>query len=485
MKHQLLVIINLLMSCIALQTQAQVQPIKFTVATDGTGNYSSIQTAINACPDNERSIIFIKNGTYDEQISLGSKSSPSKKIISLIGESYGNVIITHEQYRASSGTPTFEDICTVKIYGTDFYAENITIQNLATAGMAEALYTASDRATFKNCRILGYQDTFRSKKGTRAYFKNSFIQGAVDFIYAGGTIFFDDCTINCVKGGGYIVAPEDTYKNIPATSTTSGKNLNLEFIFRNCTITANSDVADNSYYLGRPWNANSGAYYLNCKLGTHIRAAGWQTMSGNESSASFAEYNSMDISGNKINTSGRVSWSFQLTKEDAENLLTPSNVYAILNTTVYDPISICIAPDDPQTIINDNLISWNSVPNAIGYLIYKDGRMIATTSNTNFSISSAGNYSVKSINSYGVISENKGNSTSNKEYLDNKIKFRIINKKININQTTKIELYSSKGEIVFKQLNTTNANLSHIDEGIYILKLTDIYGNAELDKIIL
>ena len=236
-------------------------PFRFIVASDGMGDYTTIQAAITACPDNERSIVFVKNGTYDEQVTLGTKTVASKKLISLIGESYGGVIITHNQYRASSGSPTYEDICTVKLYANDFYAENITIQNTATAGMAEALFTAGDRQTFKNCQVLGYQDAYRAKKGVRCYFKKSLIQGAVDFIYAGGTVFFDDCTINCVKGGGYIAAPEDRYKYIAAASTTIGKDLNLEFIFRNCNITANSDVADNSYTLGRPWNITSGAEF--------------------------------------------------------------------------------------------------------------------------------------------------------------------------------------------------------------------------------
>jgi pectin methylesterase-like acyl-CoA thioesterase len=214
----------LVLTCLLIGSlNASSQVFKYVVAIDGSGDYTSIQSALNACPDGLTSMIFIKDGTYNEQVTLGSKTAASTKRISLIGESYGGVLITHSQSRASSGSPTYSDVCTVKLYASDFYAENISIQNAAGAtGMAEALYTAGDRQIFRNCKVLGYQDTYRSKKGTRGYFKNCWLEGAVDFIYAGGTLFFDDCTINCVNGGGHIVAPEDSYTT--KTSSVSGKH---------------------------------------------------------------------------------------------------------------------------------------------------------------------------------------------------------------------------------------------------------------------
>ncbi|MFA6581024.1 MAG: pectinesterase family protein, partial [Paludibacter sp.] len=146
----------LLLLFICLTANAQL--FRCIVAADGSGTYTTVQSAIDACPEGQQSLVFIKNGIYNEQVSLGSKTTASTKKISLIGESAMGVIITHSQSRASSGSPTFEDICTVKLYANDFYAENITIQNTAgNTGMAEALYTAGDRQTFKNCRILGYQ----------------------------------------------------------------------------------------------------------------------------------------------------------------------------------------------------------------------------------------------------------------------------------------------------------------------------------------
>ena len=55
------------------------EPFRCIVATDGTGTHTSIQAAIDACPDNERSLIFVKNGLYEERVSIGSKDVDQAK----------------------------------------------------------------------------------------------------------------------------------------------------------------------------------------------------------------------------------------------------------------------------------------------------------------------------------------------------------------------------------------------------------------------
>jgi pectin methylesterase-like acyl-CoA thioesterase len=479
-------LVSLLLLCISVYGNAQL--FKYIVATDGTGNFTSIQAAIDACADNERSIIFVKNGTYSEQVTLGTKSTASAKKISLIGESYGGVLITHSQSRASSGSPTYEDVCTVKFYASDLYAENISIQNAAgNTGMAEALYTAGDRQTFKNCKILGYQDTYRSKKGTRGYFKNCWIEGAVDFIYAGGTIFFDDCTINCVKGGGYIVAPEDSYATIAKASTASGKFIRLGFIFRNCKITANSDVSASSYTLGRPWNTYAGAYYLNCTLGNHISSAGWSVMGGNESSASFAEYNSVDTTGAAIDVSGRISWSFQLAQSDAENILIPSKVYYTSYTATYDPITLCISPSAPSDVtLNNKTLTWfENDTTAIGYIIYKDGKYLGSTDGMSYTdtTSTTGNYTVKAVNSIGVLSADNGIQTSVAEIQFNSVISKITNQFVLLNQNAEISLYTTSGILIRYSKSTNELKFDNTPKGIYIVHIKTESGFTVSKKI--
>ena len=59
------------------------QPFRYIVAADGSGTHTTVQSAIDACPDNERSIIFVKNGIYFGQTSIGTKTVASSKLISL------------------------------------------------------------------------------------------------------------------------------------------------------------------------------------------------------------------------------------------------------------------------------------------------------------------------------------------------------------------------------------------------------------------
>ena len=57
------------------------------------------------------------------------------------------------------------------IYAPDFYAENITFENSSgPVGQAVACFVSADRAFFKNCRFLGFQDTlYTYGKGVTHY----------------------------------------------------------------------------------------------------------------------------------------------------------------------------------------------------------------------------------------------------------------------------------------------------------------------------
>jgi len=477
--------ISIFFFTICLSLNAQV--FDFIVAKDGSGTDSTIQAAIDKCPDNKRSIVYVKNGTYFGQTYIGSKTAPSSKIISLIGEDPLKVVLTFN--KSLPMVTTFEEATTFQIYAKDFYAENITFANSAgNTGQALALYTAGDRQTFKNCYLLGYQDTYRSKKGTRGYFKNCWIEGATDFIYAGGTIIFDDCTINCINGGGYIAAPEDSYATIPKASTVCQKFLRLGFIFRNCNITANPDVSAGTYALGRPWNTYCGAFYLNCKLGKHIKSAGWATMGGNETSACFAEYNSMDANGIPIDVTGRVSWSFQLPKQDADSLLTSAKVYANGYSTTYDPLPLIISPAAPTNVnILGNTLTWTKVNDAVGYIVFKEGKYLVSLSDNTYNDNSGitGKYSVKAINYLGVLSLASDATTATTEIRQDNTTICLKNGTVFLSKPVNIELYSASGRKILSDYKTSSFFVNELSNGVYILKLENELGDRQIHKIVI
>lgn len=463
----------LIFSLLIFSCQSYTQVFRFVVAKDGSGTDTTVQAAIDKCPDNARSIIYIKKGTYYGQTTIGTKTLASTKQISLIGEERDQVILTYD--KSLPMVTKFEEATTFQIYAKDFYAENITFANSAgNTGQALALYTAGDKSIFKNCVLKGYQDTYRSKKGTRGYFKDCIIQGATDFIYAGGIIFFDDCELRCIKGGGYIAAPEDAYQTIPKTQTVCQRFLRLGFIFRNCKITAETGVPDNSYYLGRPWQISAGAFYLNCTLGKHISTKGWTEMGGNETTACFAEYKSVGTDGLPVDTTKRASWSFQLPKADVDNLLTTTGVYARVSTDLFKPEPVCVMPDVPGNIRTSYLgITWSPVTGAAGYMILKGGQYLTSTTDTVYADMTAGPgaITVKTIGSYGQLSK-EGSVISgviNPEKPDMRIIISCEN--IQSDVPVKLKVFTTDGRCLASFNHFDNKFSISLRDGIYIFRI--------------
>ena len=87
----------------------------------------------------------------------------------------------------------------------NFSAENLTFENaVGPVGQAVAVIVRSDKAKFKNCRFLGFQDThYTHKPGSKQYYKDCYIEGTVDFIFGSLTAYFEDCEIFC-KQNRYI-----------------------------------------------------------------------------------------------------------------------------------------------------------------------------------------------------------------------------------------------------------------------------------------
>ncbi len=379
----------------------------YVVAADNTGDFTTIQSAIDATPDNttDRSIIFVKNGTYKEMVNV-----PATKLVSIVGESKDKVLITFDRNRGSGSEFTdFRDITTCQFYGKDMYVEGITIENSAgNVGQAEAHYVSGDRQTYKDCRFLGYQDTQRTNNGARAYFKNCFIEGATDFIFGSGMMYYEQCIINCVKGGGYVTAPAERAFALKKSDTATGRILSFTYIFRDCTITANPDVEEGAYSLGRPWKELSGVHYINCKMDKHIKKEGWSAWSDEATnSACFSEYNSRDLAGNLLDVSQRIDWSFQLAQADADKF-TPEYIFDKANTKdYYDPLTLCLPVQSPKYVeLSGAELTWTPVEDAVGYAVFKNGVFVAFTSDSSYSVDDAkGRYAVKTMAAHGALSQ--------------------------------------------------------------------------------
>ncbi|MES2418208.1 MAG: pectinesterase family protein [Bacteroidota bacterium] len=298
--------------------QTQVFPKSFTVAKDGSGDYKTIQEAVNAVRDwSEVQVpIYIKKGIYREKLIVPAQKSK----ISLIGEDKNQTIITFDDYSGKNGINTYTSH-TALVQGNDFKAENLTFQNTAgLVGQAVALQVEADRVVIKNYRIIGNQDTlFPSADTSRQYYVDCYIEGTTDFIFGAATVVFERCQIH-------------SKKNSYITAASTSQNQTYGFVFLNCKLTA--DTAFKKVYLGRPWRPYAKTVFINTEIGAHILPAGWQVWNENKNHETtfYAEYGSY---GPGFVKEARVNWSKQLTKKQAKQY-TLKNIFTGRMTWIPD-----------------------------------------------------------------------------------------------------------------------------------------------------
>lgn len=277
------------------------------VASDGTGDFTRIQEAIDsskAFPD-RRITLFIKNGVYREKVKVHEWNTS----LALIGENRESTVIVYDDHFRKidrGGNSTFHT-ATMQVDGDDFTLKNLTVRNSSgPVGQAIALAVNADRAYFDNVSIVGNQDTlYLTGEGKRQYFKDCHIEGTTDFIFGRATAVFENCRIH---------SKADSY--ITAASTPAG--VEYGFVFTGCRLTADQGI--NKVYLGRPWRPFAKTVFIDAEMGAHIVPEGWHNWSKPEAEKSvfYAEYGS---TGKGANSAKRVSWSRQLSKTQTNRYL--------------------------------------------------------------------------------------------------------------------------------------------------------------------
>lgn len=246
----------------------------------------------------------------------------------------------------------------VRIDTHDLTARHLTFQNDSgygrDVGQALALYVDGDRIYFEDCRLLGSQDTLFTAplplkeaipggfKGPgadkpriqgRHCFRRCLIQGDIDFIFGGGTAWFEDCTLfsklpeprkarqdslppKSLSSGKSADAGENPiYGYITAASTPESQPFG--YVFRNCRL--ESDCPPGTIMLGRPWREWAKTVYLNCELGSHIHPAGWADWGKPHGHFYYGEYRS---TGPGASPETRADFSCQLTDAEAAEYTT-------------------------------------------------------------------------------------------------------------------------------------------------------------------
>ncbi|KAK4779825.1 hypothetical protein SAY87_015931 [Trapa incisa] len=276
------------------------------VSQNGTGNFSTINDAISAAPNNSAGtdgyfVIYVTAGVYEEYVSIAK----NKKYLMMIGDGINQTIITGNR-SVVDGWTTFNS-ATFAVVATNFVAVNITFRNTAGAvkHQAVAVRNGADLSTFYSCSFEGYQDTLYAHS-LRQFYRECDIYGTVDFIFGNAAAVFQDCNL-------YPRLPMSGQFNAITAQGRTDPNQNTGTSIQNCTIRPATDLeaaGGNSTvqtYLGRPWKEYSRTVYMKSYMDDFINPNGWREWNATFalSTLYYAEY---DNTGPGSDTSSRVSW---------------------------------------------------------------------------------------------------------------------------------------------------------------------------------
>ena len=358
---------------ISMQQAYGKDQYNLVVAKDGSGNFTTVQAAIDAAPMG-RTIpfrIFIKNGRYKEQVRIPA----GKPFVYLIGESVTGTIITYNT-AAKDSLPGGRVVGTANsgtfiVYAADFFAAEITFENSYGDGsQAVAASIYGDRSAFVHCRFLGNQDTLLTyqlgSSPSRQYFKDCYIDGNVDFIFGNAIVIFDSCIIYAktrTRAGNSFIT---------AANTPAGQQYG--YIFRNCLLPANNGFT--SYFLGRPWQnsavlltrpkSHTKVVFINSVMSNTIRPEGWVVWDTATipSLIYYAEYNSRYFNKAIVDTSKRVEWSYQMSSEEAARY-TLANVFSdwdptrVISSASGTKKEIAVSNFRNRQDLSDPTFTWN------------------------------------------------------------------------------------------------------------------------------
>lgn len=415
-----LLLLGAVILCSIFYTFAQTY--NATVAKDGSGTHTTVAAAIQSAPTNSTTpyYILVKSGVYNEKDTVPT----NRPNIVMVGENVLNTVIYYNDNAntiyngaavGTSGSSAFF------VNGANFTAFNMTFQNNSgvAAGQAVAVNISGDKAAFRNCRFLGFQDVLYCKNsGIVSYFKNCYIEGTVDFIFGASTSWFDSCYIFCKTRNS-------TTNIIAAPNTAAGTSFGSPwgFVFKNCNINGASGMAG-TYYLGRPWQNKPQAVYLECNMSDVINSLGWFSSSAGSATTADCSYGEYNSTGAGANAGSRASFSSQLTSlQNAD--YTKSNVLGS-----WDPCSVtnvCNAVDFPVATANftgtqNNStsagFSWNMCwPLSMTYTLLRSNNggaftTVGTTtgSSSNYNYSTSDNSMPTGVNRYILQMTYNGNT---------------------------------------------------------------------------
>jgi pectinesterase len=264
---------------ILLSILSVAQSRKIVVAADGTGDFKTVQGALNSLPDSSSTarIIFIKNGKYAEKIYI------EKPNVILEGQDMLKTIIVASIARDEWRCGHTDDwgVATLNVGASDITLKNLTITNSFGLEFTEkTIWCASDTSVNKEKKLRkdGHQMALRTMNmATRLKAVNCFFRA-----YGGDTVspwetvngmwYFKDCIMEggvdfyCPRGWAWAENCEFRSYTGPAAIWHDGSgNENSKTVLVNCKFTGYD-----GFLLGR-YHRDAQFYLVNCKFASNMK----------------------------------------------------------------------------------------------------------------------------------------------------------------------------------------------------------------------
>ena len=204
MKKLLLILFTLL---IHFTLGKSIEQADIIVAKDGSGDFTTIQNALNSIPaeNDQLKIILIKNGVYNEEIRI------DKNFVALVGEDRDSTRIEfykpYDVYQGAHFDSAYEDFGRgiINIYANDVTLANLTGENTQKDVNIHAFVVYGQdntRTIIINCNMLSNGgDTVSLWNGENGmYYHNScYFKGAVDFLCPRGWCYAENIKFFCTR----------------------------------------------------------------------------------------------------------------------------------------------------------------------------------------------------------------------------------------------------------------------------------------------
>ena len=443
----------------------------YTVKAGDTNSFLTtleIVNAANAAADAARSYIFLPNGTYD----LGDKclTQISGNNISIIGESMDNTIIVNKPAIENEGIGT---TATLLNLSNNLYLQDLTLKDAldyyktGSAGRAVCLQDRGTQTICKNVKMLSYQDTYYSNEPNgkgQFYFEDSEIHGTVDYVCGGGDVYFNRVLfVNESRKEG-----EKNGEDVIAAPNSKSE---WGYIFKDCTI----ENKAKAFSLGRSWNNITRLTWLNTTVSQKDEILNDDTKYAyftiNAMGDAIADKFRLDVlkdaEGHVFSPAEKkvvFKNSGATQQKEEENIILTAEEAATYSLDAvfgdWKPEVKSAQAAAPAATLKDGTLSWTG--EAKMYLVSKDGKFYALTSENSLAVEGEGSFTVRAANEMGGFGR-ADNSTD-----------------------TGIENIATSSDVLSTKIYSADGvQVSKLQRGINIVVKTMTDGSKKTNKVVL